>query len=335
MTGPRATGMRTFSAPGKLVLCGEYAVVDGRAAVVAAVDRRATALVEVGAPPGEPALRVRGNDPRWLAVTPALLTEPLVESREQPLLVAVLQEIHRRGLPLPAGRIEVSTAAFAADGRKLGLGSSAAAAVAFAAALLDGDPRGPRLDLLHEIARAAHRAFQGGGSGIDVAASTYGGLLRFQRGAVSPAPSLPDAIDVVVAWTGVSAKTQGFVDAWRALADRSRHLEAISAATERFLAACAAGSERDVLLAIHAARDAMASMGEAAGIDVVTAEHRRIADITAEAGGAAKPSGAGGGDVAVCFVPREHRADLQDDLTRAGFPVVELQIGAAGARMDG
>lgn len=346
---------RTFSAPGKLVLCGEYAVVDGRPAVVAAVDRRARATSyaadrddddgrddgrgDSGADGrddgGAEVLRVRGNDPRWLTITRALLEAPIAELREQPLLVAVLQELRRRGLPLPAGRIEVSTAAFAADGAKLGLGSSAAAAVAFTAAAVGGDLGGERRHLLHEIARTAHRAFQGGGSGIDVAAAVYGGLLRFERGQVAAAPPLPSSIAVVVAWTGIPAKTQGFVDAWRALPDRGSHLEAIHAATEAFLAGCAAGSADDVLRAVHAARDAMAAMGEAAAIDIVTAEHRRIADITAAAGGAAKPSGAGGGDVAVCFVSREERAGLEAALERGGFPVVQLQIGAEGARMDG
>ena len=34
------------SAPGKLIVCGEYAVLDGAAAICAAVDRRAVVTVE-------------------------------------------------------------------------------------------------------------------------------------------------------------------------------------------------------------------------------------------------------------------------------------------------
>jgi phosphomevalonate kinase len=323
--------IRTFSAPGKLVLCGEYAALEGRPAVVAAVDRRARATrqeSEEGA-----GLRVRGNDPRWLTVTPALLSRPAAaaEEADQPLLLAVLRELAARELPLPAARISVSTADFSAGGAKLGLGSSAAAAVAFTAALLpDAD-----VEQLHDVARSAHRAFQGGGSGIDVAASAYGGILRFEGGSVAPAPPLPSSIDVVVAFSGIPAKTQGFVDAWRALLDRARHVQSIDAATTAFLAAATAGDGAALIAAVDEARRAMAAMGEAAGIDVVTGEHRRIADLAAALGAAAKPSGAGGGDIAICFVPMPARRDLEQALEEAGFPVVHLRLGAPGARMDG
>jgi phosphomevalonate kinase len=318
---------RTFSAPGKLVLCGEYAVVDGRAAVVAAVDRRATAVVDDAAD-----LRVRGNDPRWLPITDAILDETSDGARDQPLLVAVLRELRARGLALPPVHVAVSTTAFSAvaGGAKLGLGSSAAAAVAFTSvfAMQLG------VHEVHEIARAAHRAFQGGGSGIDVAASAYGGLLRFQQGKVTPAPPLPRGLDVVVAFTGIAAKTQGFVDAWRALPDRAIHVDAISSATGAFLTGCANDDAGAVVGAVESARVAMEAMGRDARIDVVTAEHRRIAQLAARAGGASKPSGAGGGDVAVCFVPSDARAALEEALAAERFLVVGVNVGAPGARLD-
>ena len=153
-----------FSAPGKLVLCGEYAVVDGRPAVVAAVNRRAVARVS-----SAHELRVRGNASRWLTVTAAVLdgTDD-AHARDAPLLVCVLREAHKRGLPLLPAHITVSTTSFSAVAGKLGLGSSAAAAVALASAV--AHDRGA--DAVYELARAGHFAFQGGGSGIDVAAST-------------------------------------------------------------------------------------------------------------------------------------------------------------------
>lgn len=307
----------TFSAPGKLVLIGEYAVVDGFPAVVAAVSRRATATAEVAE-----ALEVRGNDPRWASVTDA--------AREQPLLAAVLDEVTRRGIALAPARIAVSTTAFSLRGNKLGLGSSAAAAVAFSAVFVQ--PLGT--DAIHEVARAAHRAFQGGGSGIDVAASTYGGILKFQSGAAIAAPSLPGGLDVVVVWTGVPAKTQGFVDAWRALPSRLDHARAIDAATTHFLLGAAGADAREVVRAVGEARAAMRAMGEAARIDVVTQAHERIAALARAHDGDAKPSGAGGGDVAVCFVPTEARARLESALRAESFDVIDLHVGEPGARRD-
>jgi hypothetical protein len=59
-----------------------------------------------------------------------------------------------------------------------------------------------------------------------------------------------------------------------------------------------------------------------------------IAAITARHGGAAKPSGAGGGDVAVCLVPRENRAALAQALVDPGHPVIDVALDAPGARVD-
>jgi ERG8-type phosphomevalonate kinase len=319
------------SAPGKLVLIGEYAVVDGKPAVVAAVDRRAIATVE-----DADDLRVRGNDRRWTHISDAMLDDstPLAGT-EQPLLVAVLRRL--RAMPLSPVHASVSTSSFSSDQGKLGLGSSAAAAVALTRALLPSDAP---LDAVHMIARAAHRDFQGGGSGIDVAASTFGGLVRFEAVdaetvlRVSTARPIPQSLEVVVAYTGKPAHTQGFVDAYRALPDRAARGDHVASIVAGFVDACAHDDAASLLHAVDDARAAMHDLGTAVHKDIVTAEHAAIAAIAAQHAGAAKPSGAGGGDVAVCFVPSEKRAHLEHALDDAGFPVVRLQIGAPGVRIE-
>lgn len=71
-----------------------------------------------------------------------------------------------------------------ANGRKSGMGSSAAATVGATAALwylATGTP--PTLDELFQTALAAHRLAQGGkGSGYDLACSAYGGMGLFTGG---------------------------------------------------------------------------------------------------------------------------------------------------------
>ena len=65
---------------------------------------------------------------------------------------------------VPEGSALVSTDSFSLDGVKLGLGSSAAAAVAAAGALLEyaGVSLAVNRELLFSVADAAHRAAQGG-----------------------------------------------------------------------------------------------------------------------------------------------------------------------------
>jgi phosphomevalonate kinase len=133
-------------APGKLVLSGAYSVLEGAPALVTAVDRYVCCD----------------------AAQPASIATPEV--------LAALS-----GAAAPA----FDASALRSGGRKLGLGSSAAILVASLAA---ADPRAFPSDqelrqAIFEPALAAHRHAQGGGSGIDVAASTWGGTLLARRGA--------------------------------------------------------------------------------------------------------------------------------------------------------
>src|SRR5215468_7013869 len=108
----RERAVMIATAPGKLILTGEYAVLDGAPAIVVAVDRRAIAR--------------RNATPRG----------------SSPFLVAVAEEIAaRRGASDPAARaaleVSVDSTAFYNRAQKLGLGSSAAVTVAATALSLD------------------------------------------------------------------------------------------------------------------------------------------------------------------------------------------------------
>jgi phosphomevalonate kinase len=142
----------TVSAPGKLMLLGEYAVVDGGLAVVAAVNRRAVGVT---------------------------LTEP--DPRPSPVVQAVLTRAARAGAVLPPG-VRIDTSAFHdAQGAKLGLGSSAAVAVITAAlAHRAGRRRGPP-------DRGGGPPGRGGGQGER---GGRGGLLLGRRGG-HPRPARP------------------------------------------------------------------------------------------------------------------------------------------------
>jgi phosphomevalonate kinase len=315
-----AASIAGASAPGKLVLAGEYAVTDGHRALVAAVDVRA----RVACAPA-PSLVLEGNFAR------AIDAADRRELRARlPLLCAVIDELDARAVPLPALRARVDTSAFSRAGEKVGLGSSAAACSALVRALAPD----ASIDDVHAMARTAHRAFQGGGSGIDVAASCYGGVVSFQAGVASPAPPLPRALDWVVVFVGHGTSTQGFVDRYAALPDRRSHAARLAAAADAFFDACRRDDALALCEAIDHAREAMGAMGQAAGIDVVSAPHARVAALTRAHGGAAKPSGAGGGDVAICAVAPEARAALVAALASEAFTVLDVKLGAPGARLD-
>jgi phosphomevalonate kinase len=74
----------------------------------------------------------------------------------------------------------------------------------------------------------------------------------------------------------------------------------------------------------------MAGLGESAGVSIVTEELEAIARYAAEGGGAAKPSGAGGGDIAVMWA-----ADPELPVKiaeRAGVRLIDVAVDPVGLR---
>ncbi|MEO0814203.1 MAG: ATP-binding protein, partial [Myxococcota bacterium] len=157
-------------APGKVILLGEYAVLYGATALVAATDRFARVTLE---PQGSFELCALGHELR------VEHCDALRAADSRLSLVASVFEQVSGGLPKV--RVTINTDEFFQGGTKLGLGSSAAVAVALARALRRLGGESPSAQQLFQDAHAAHQHAQGGvGSGIDIAASAYGGLLAYR-----------------------------------------------------------------------------------------------------------------------------------------------------------
>lgn len=276
-------------APGKIVVLGEYAVLDGVPAVVAAVDRGVACEV---LPAHERRIETPTDD-RF--VGPALADAP----------PALYRFTDWNPVDLPS---------------KPGLGGSAAAVVSavVAGAHAAGRPLTP--DQVQERAFAIHHAVQGSGSGIDVAASTHGGVLRFQSGEVEPLP----AVEPVVVWSGQSAATGPRVQQYLAWTDRSAFVRASEQAVHTFAT--------DPVEALRLATEALDRMSRLAGVAYWTEALRGIRDLADRHGGAAKPSGAGGGDVAVAlFTNPDARSRFVSACTAAGWPVIPTRLAAGCA----
>lgn len=317
-----------LSAPGKLMIAGEYVVLDGAEALVAAVDARVLAHLSPADPDRSPGGAPDSPGPASLPPE-AVLARSYAEAELGPAAMT----------------LTLDTSALRQGDKKLGLGSSAAASAAAAAAVLayhGGDPAPERRRVLG-WALAGHRAIAPQGSGADVAASTLGGVVRFRRDAVEEASSLewPASIPVVVVWSGEPARTSDLVAKVRALAEQhhasyEQAAAPLRAAAEALVAAIALGDAR---AAVRAASDhgrAMARLGEAAGAGIVTAPLAEVASLAEEHGGGAKPSGAGGGDVALAFFEDEEQAERFRAACRArGLALVPSRLGAEGVRVDG
>ncbi len=128
------------SAPGKLVITGEYAVIDGAPAIALAVNRRSR--VSVSATIGQSVLEVTTSGTErfpftWQADGSLTFTDNDPAERGELLRVLFKQLVGRLPAALPDVVISIDSREFylATDGQKLGLGSSAAVCVSLTAAL--------------------------------------------------------------------------------------------------------------------------------------------------------------------------------------------------------
>jgi mevalonate kinase len=179
------------SAPGKIILLGEHAVVYGHPALAAALERR----VHVELSPADD-LRIELRAPEGPLTPPVELGKAIAEMAARvgvPARFAV--RVHSE-LPLGGG-----------------LGSSAALGVALARGLCQLAGRDCTAERAAELALGFETFFHGAPSGVDPAACAHGGVILFRRAepprveAVRPARP----IALAVALTGVLRGTRSTV----------------------------------------------------------------------------------------------------------------------------
>lgn len=309
------------TAPGKQVLAGEYAVLAGAPALAAAVDRRVTCRMSP-ASTGDWAFVSHGFEAH--ATYPP---EDLPDTGPAALARFALMslEVDPRTLPEHL-QIQIDSRSFYQGREKLGFGSSAACAVTVTAALAKLAGITPTLD--HAL--ATHRGLQGGaGSGIDVAASFRGGVIRFQNGRAQSSRLPSDTYHMFV-FTGEGADTPTLVrrfDAWRGQGSPPELCALVRSAT------AVADSGSDFLDRLAEYIDVLLALDRAARIGIFSAQHIRARSLAKEFGVLYKPCGAGG-DMGV-GVSRDSNAlaAYRRRVEREGFLVVPAEISRHGLQV--
>ncbi len=320
---------RMMQAPGKMMLCGEYAVLDGAPALLACAGPMVTARMEViGRSPSIVETQLDtdrdwhfsfDDELHWAKPNPPMLIDALL--REFP--------------PLEPCRLSVDSSAFFDEGRKLGLGSSAAVAVAVGAVL------GATIDAeaIRKMARA-HRAFQGGsGSGADVHAIAVGGVVQFEQGAATSLPAPPETLKIqpIIAKASVSTvdRIAKFRSWQQSAPEASARLEGLGGCARELLRRWRASDNPAIM---HGFSDYLARMSEvsdAAGLDYLGGGHAQLVKLAQDCGVAYKPCGAGGGDLGFAVaIDAERMQRFRLLAVDAGFAAPAWPVGTVAPRGD-
>lgn len=316
------------SAPGKVVVCGEYAVLQGAPAVAMAVNRRAT-------------VSIRQTEGSWNTVTtPGYMDDEsrFVVTRDDGFRwdgtasLSLLEKVWRR-FPVDqehAFHITLDTREFRDpdSGIKYGLGSSAALAVALSRALTRVSGRAPAAE---QFAMEAHHEFQGGsGSGVDVATSCRGGLIAYRISGQRQHLAWPDGVEYAVLWSGRAASTKRRIERFAATESRGDTLALCMAA------AAVLDSWPDRKQVLHAMHEYVLELRRFSSereLGIFDAGHAELTEMADGHRVIYKPCGAGGGDVGIAMAqdPGTLRTFVESAVA-TGFRQLDAVIDTSGVR---
>lgn len=321
------------SAPGKLYIAGEYAVVEpGHPAILVAVDQFITVSLNKAEDIGSILSKQYGNLPvTWNRENDRLV----LDKRENPFhyILAAIEAteayVKSFGIELSFYDLSVDSELDSSSGRKYGLGSSAAVTVATVKGVLQFyGLLDEKNETIFKLAALAHLTVKSNGSCGDVAASVFGGWLAFttfdrdwvqqqqQELSVRELVSIdwpylsfkpltpPNELRLLIGWTGSPASTSHLVDevtnkrSQDALAYED-FLEASKTCVNEMVAGFESGDIAYIQAKIRENRSLLRNMSKSTGVTIETPALTELCTLAEQFHGAAKSSGAGGGDCGI------------------------------------
>jgi mevalonate kinase len=303
---------------GKAILFNEHFVVYGIPSIVSAIGNYTVAKVEAYDKPG---FKLTDKRP----ATPKYKEDKLNQQTESFNLM-----FKKMGLDFTKNGVKITL-----EGNLVaasGIGASAASCVAVARALADSYELDLSDEQINEIAYEGEKGYHGTPSGVDNTASTYGGLIWFQKGEknVIDRISLLNPVEIVIGNTGKVTDTKAAVDGVKQR--KENNLKKYQEIFDR--------AENIAYLAKRAIQDrAYTNLGKLMNenhkllqqIEVSSRELDFLVSIARDAGAlGAKLTGGGLGGNMLALTPGK---DLQNKVATAiekeGFQTVKTVIGAS------
>ncbi len=346
------------SAPGKLYIAGEYAVLEpDHPAIIVALNQ----FIKIRLCKAENSGSIRSSQYGGLAVPWTRKNGQLmIDERENPFAyiteaMAITEKyLMELGKNLHFFDLEVLSELDNQEGKKYGLGSSGAVTVATIKALLDFYEVVCSAETIYKLAALAHLSIKSNGSFGDLAASTYGGWLAyscFDRDWVlakqkewplkkllnTPWPKLmiqplqpPERLHLLIGWTGIPASTTHLVDLVKEEQAKmngfyTQFLAASKDCVNHMIQAFQKGDLDSIKNGIQANRKLLQKLSDKSGIQIETPALQMLCKIACKYNGSAKSSGAGGGDCGIVIL--DHGDEVQSLVDQwQTFGIVDLPL---------
>lgn len=301
----------TVSAPGKLMLMGEHAVLYGQPCIVTAIQKRLTVVVE------ETGQGVQIDAPHAKDTT-------FVQA-------AISRATAQWNLTYAGVRVATSSDFSGA----YGFGSSAAVTAGVITAMAGEFGKTPTHEEIFNMGLEVVKEVQGAGSGFDIASAVWGGTLVFAKeGAI--VEDLPDFRDcvLVVGYTGTKADTKKLIEevAKKHQTDAKKVDRIFSAIGELVMQgkeAFVRGDWKRLGVYMNFNQEYLRDLG------VSTQKLEDLISAAKKSGAwGAKLSGAGGGDCMIAIASQEKKDAVRQALQQAGAEVVDVAPHDEGIRVE-
>lgn len=298
------------SAPGKLMLLGDHAVVYGYPCLVTAVDKRLYVEAEI--------IEAENDD---------IITPQVKESRFVLESIAYFKEQFQI-------RESVRIKTKGDFSHQVGLGSSSAVTVATFKALGLLFDKQMSLGELFQMSYRVNLLIQGVGSGFDIAAATYGETLEYVMGGKVIEPLHIKSLPLVVGYSGLKADTPFYIRrVAEAFKSKKTEMEKIFMSIQTLVESAKKGLQAGNLPDVGRCMNENQKLLVQLGVSTPKLDSMIVSAINAGAYGA-KLSGAGGGDCMIALVDEEKRQSVEKSIEQVGGEIIHVNVNTEGVTIE-
>lgn len=318
----------TISAPGKLMLFGEHAVVYNHPCLVTAVNERMHTTVEVTQ---ENRFELQAPDVQVTDYKKLLGELGKDEIPKGAKFVEIAVKNVYEKYSLKSGICVTTRSDFSSE---FGFGSSSAVTVCIVKALSELFGLNLTNKEVFDLSYKTVLDIQKKGSGFDVAAAVYGGTLYFITGGKTIEPLSLGSLPLIVGYSGVKADTVTLISKVKKFAEEEPEtVDKIYNKIEKIVEAAKSEIEAKNWQKVGELMQQNQTLLSGLGVSIPKLDDMIQAVLGAGAYGA-KLSGAGGGDCIIALAPKEKKEAVELAITQAGGTILKVSTNAEGVKTE-